>query len=59
MEISRGFGYLDDIYDNYVRISYIFEATGTQATVFIDNLRLWPMARNVNYIDDAVVRCNQ
>ena len=59
MEISRGFGYLDDIYDNYVQISYIFKATGTQTTIFIDNLRLWPMTRNVNYIDDAAVRCNQ
>lgn len=59
MEISRGFGYLDDVYDTYTQISYIFEATGTQTTIFIDNLRLWPMARNVNYIDDAAVRCTQ
>ncbi len=56
---SRGFGYGDGIYDKYVRISYTFTATSTQATVFFENLRIWPIANNDNYIDDAYVRCTK
>jgi hypothetical protein len=59
MEISRGFGYLDDVYDTYTPIRYTFQATGTETTIFIENLRLWSMTRNVNYIDDATVRCSE
>ena len=58
-EISRGYGYLDNIYDQYQLVSYTFEATSTQTTVFFENLRLWPMARNHSYIDDAYVRCSE
>lgn len=57
--ISRGFGYFDDIYDQYVEISYIFTATSTQTTVFFENMRLWPVSHNDNFIDDAYVRCTQ
>lgn len=59
MEISRGFGYLDDVYDTFTPISYTFQPIGVQTTIFIENLRLWPMTRNVNYIDDATVRCTE
>jgi LysM repeat protein len=57
--ISRGFGYADGIYDQYVKISYIFTANSTTTTVFFENLRLWPVANNDNYIDDAYVRCTE
>lgn len=55
--ISRGFGYDDNIYDQYARISYTFTAAGSQATVFFENLRLWPFTNNTNYLDDAYLRC--
>jgi LysM repeat protein len=55
--ISRGFGYSDGIYDKYVRISYTFTATSNQTTVFFENLRIWPISNNDNYIDDAYLRC--
>ncbi len=57
--VSRGFGYADGIYDRYVKISYIFRATGSRTTIFFDNLRLWPIANNDNYIDEAYVRCTE
>jgi hypothetical protein len=59
VQISRGFGYGDGIYDQYVLISYTFTATGSRTTVFFENLRLWPIANNDNYIDDAYIRCTQ
>ncbi len=55
--VSRGFGYGDGIYDQYVLITYTFTATSSRATIFFENLRLWPIANNDNYIDDAYVRC--
>jgi LysM repeat protein len=54
---SRGFGYDDHIYDQYTSISYTFTAAGSQATVFFENLRLWPLINNTNYLDDAYLRC--
>jgi LysM repeat protein len=57
VSVSRGFGYDDDIYDQYTLIKYSFTATGSQTTVFFENLRLWPFTVNVNYIDDAYLRC--
>jgi hypothetical protein len=54
---SRVFGYNDSIYDRYVQISYTFTARSNQATIFFENLRLWPIAHNDNYIDDAEVTC--
>jgi len=57
--ISRGFGYGDGIYDKYVEISYQFAATSNKATVFFENLRLWPISNNDNYIDDVYVRCTK
>ena len=59
MLISRGFGYEDNIYDQYTEISYVFVATGPLTTVFFENLRLWPLANNSSYLDDAYVRCAQ
>ena len=55
--ISRAFGYADGTYDQYALIRYTFTATGRQTTVFFENLRLWPLAHNDSYIDDAYVRC--
>jgi LysM repeat protein len=57
MLLSRGFGYLDGVYDRFVKISYTFTASGSQTTIYFENLRLWPFARNVSYLDDAYVRC--
>ncbi len=59
MLISRGFGYEDNIYDQYTEISYVFVATGQLTTVFFENLRLWPLTNNSNYLDDAYLRCTQ
>ncbi len=59
LQLSRGFGYSDGIYDQYAHISYIFVATGDRVTVFFENLRLWPIANNHNWIDDAYVRCSE
>jgi hypothetical protein len=56
---SRGFGSDDGVYDNYAPISYTFTATTTQATVFFEDLRLWPFMINSNYLDDTYVRCTQ
>jgi len=59
MLLSRGFDFADGHYDRYTKISYTFKATGTQTTVFFENLRLWPIANNESFIDDAYVRCSQ
>jgi LysM repeat protein len=57
IQSSRGFGYLDGIYDQYAPISYVFTAAGSQTTVFFENLRLWPLTNNFNYLDETSVRC--
>jgi hypothetical protein len=57
--VSRGFGFADGIYDKYVLITYLFNATSAKATIFFENLRLWPISNNDNYIDDVYVRCTQ
>lgn len=57
MLVSRGFGYDDDVYDGFARISYRFTATGDRTTVFFEDLRVWPYTRNDSYLDDAYVRC--
>jgi LysM repeat protein len=59
LQISRGFGYSDGIYDQFAEISYQFVATGATTTVFFENLRLWPIANNDNYIDDVYIRCTE
>lgn len=56
---SREFGYADGIYDAFAPISFTFAATGDQATVFFENLRLWPFPHNENIIDDAYVYCQK
>jgi hypothetical protein len=56
--VSRAFGYEEGIYDQYVKISFTFTATGDRATVFFENLRLWPLPHNDNYIDDAYAYCS-
>ncbi len=56
--ISRGFGYIDGTYDRFAKISFTFTATGDETTVYFENLRLWPLARNRSYLDDAYIRCS-
>ena len=55
---SRPFGYEHGIYDQYVKISFTFTATSEQAAVFFENLRLWPLPHNDNYLDDAYAYCS-
>jgi hypothetical protein len=55
--LSRGFSYADGIYDQYIKISFTFTATGPKTTVFFEDLRLWPVTYNQSFIDDAYVRC--
>ncbi len=55
--VSRVFNYDDGHYDKYVKISFVFTATSTSATVFFENLRIWPVLNNDNYIDDAYAHC--
>ena len=57
MLVSRSFGFSDRHYDKYALIKYTFMATGTKTTVFFENLRIWPVANNESFIDDAYVRC--
>ena len=59
LQISRGFGYNDKTYDRFGLIKYTFQATGNRTTVYFENLRLWPLAKNVSTIDDAYLRCTQ
>lgn len=56
--VSRGFGYDDGVYDQYARISHTFTATSVRATVFIENVRLWPLKNNYSFVDDAFVYCS-
>ncbi|NDJ52715.1 MAG: hypothetical protein GYB68_06480, partial [Chloroflexi bacterium] len=56
---SRGFSYWDNIYDQYALISFQFEATDALTTVFFENLRIWPVANNDNYLDDVSIRCSE
>lgn len=58
--VSRAFGYSDGIYDAWAQISFTFNvpAGSTQVTLFFENVRLWPIPNNDNYIDSAAVRCN-
>jgi hypothetical protein len=55
IQITSAFMY--DHYDTWIEISYTFTATGSQATVFFENLRLWPIPNNDSYVDDAYVLC--
>gem|GEM_PF-2007930 len=57
VEVSRPFGYDDGIYDRFARITMTFTATSDHATLFVENMRLWPLLFNESYIDDAVVAC--
>ncbi len=56
IQMTSAFMY--DHYDKWIEISYTFTATGNKATVFFENLRLWPIANNDSYIDDAYVKCS-
>lgn len=56
--VSRGFGYADGIYDKYMLIKYVFTTAGPKTTVFFENIRLWPISNNDNFLDDGYVRCN-
>jgi predicted GH43/DUF377 family glycosyl hydrolase len=54
---SPTFGYEAGIYDQYAPISYSFVAGGDRATVFFEDLRLWPFEHNESFIDDAYAVC--
>jgi hypothetical protein len=54
---SRVYGFQDGHYDKWAQIRYEFVATGPKTTIFFENLRLWPVAHNDSYIDDASVIC--
>jgi hypothetical protein len=56
--VSRAFTYDDGHYDKYAKIQFNFTATGSKTTIFFENLRLWPVAHNDNYLDDASVKCS-
>lgn len=55
--ISQPFTYDFGHFDHFIQIRFSFTATSNQATVFFENLRLWPFPFNDSYIDDAAVRC--
>jgi hypothetical protein len=55
---SEEFGYEYGIYDQYVLITFVFAATGSQATVFFEDTRIWPIGNNDSYIDEAYAHCN-
>jgi predicted GH43/DUF377 family glycosyl hydrolase len=57
VQVSRPYTYADGIYDQYVRISLTFVATGERATLFVENTRLWPFKHNESFVDDAFVTC--
>jgi hypothetical protein len=57
MLVSRDFTYDDGHYDKYVKITFAFTATSSETTIFFENVRLWPVAHNDNYIDDATINC--
>jgi hypothetical protein len=51
--------YSDGHFDHFALVSHQFNPSGTQTTIFVENLRLWPFAHNDSYIDDAYVRCSK
>jgi hypothetical protein len=57
MLVSRDFTYDDGHFDKFAKISFSFTATSDEATIFFENVRLWPFAHNDNYIDDATINC--
>jgi hypothetical protein len=44
-------------YDNWALLSYDFIAKSSRTTVYFENLRLWPIPNNDNYLDDASAVC--
>lgn len=56
--LSRAFDIEDGHYDQFIEISYTFQAIGTRTTVFFENLRREPQANNFSYIDSAYVVCS-
>lgn len=56
-EESRTFTFEDGHYDKYIQVSLNFTAEGNRATVYFENLRLFPIANNDSYIDDAFAYC--
>jgi len=55
--VSRDFTYADGHYDKFIQIRATFTATSNHATIFFENLRIWPFTHNDSYIDDAAVQC--
>jgi hypothetical protein len=44
-------------YDQWALLEWEFEAESNQATIYFENLRLFPFPNNDSYIDDASVVC--
>jgi predicted GH43/DUF377 family glycosyl hydrolase len=57
VEASRPFSYEDHTYDQFAHIAMRFTAESDRATIFIENIRLWPFMHNESFIDDAYVHC--
>ncbi len=55
---SRTFTFDDGHYDKYIEVSLNFTAENDETTVYFENLRLFPIANNDSYIDDAFAYCN-
>lgn len=47
-----------DHYDKYALITYTFTAKGSFATVYFENLRLFPFTFNDSMVDDASIFCS-
>jgi predicted GH43/DUF377 family glycosyl hydrolase len=58
VRVSSPIGYDAGIYDQYTRISQTFIAERRHATVFFENVRLWPLSHNDSFIDDAYASCS-
>jgi hypothetical protein len=54
---SRAFTYDDGIYDQFVKINFVFTAQSSSATVFFENQRIWPIPNNDSFVDDAYAHC--
>lgn len=55
---SADFGSSAGHYDRYALITFTFTATSEQTAIFFENQRIWPIATNASYIDEAYLRCN-
>jgi hypothetical protein len=56
-ESSIDFGWWSGHYDRYTQITFVFIANSYQATIFIENERLFAALHNDSYLDDVTVHC--